>query len=115
VAVSENLAGSGGRHCGGGCPDGDIEEIPEEGLMADDIRLTLEWEETSNYSAEGTLGEIRELLGLGGTPDDMVAQRVHALAEFGNGTALLPLQNVAEYEGTTKAVLHTIGTRKVAG
>jgi len=44
-----------------------------------------------------------------------VAQKVHALAEFQDGMALLPLQDIADYEGTIKIVKHALAMWKFAG
>lgn len=70
--------------------------------------ISIEWEETTRCEAELTYDEVREMFGLGGTPDDKLAQRVVMIASASSFTELAVLDTEILEERVTGRRLVTV-------
>ena len=69
--------------------------------------ITIEWAETARYRTSLTAGQYRELLGLGGTPDDVMPSRISMIGMHAP-EALESLVQHSDYLGSTSYVLETV-------
>ena len=73
--------------------------------------LVIELTEVAHYRAELAPDQVRELFGLGGTPDDALPARLAMIAQFAPADLHVLVEH-AEYKGSSSYTLEQLDGRK---